>query len=125
MIAYSQEDTQMLIRRTLLPLWCAALAVAAAYSFTVQFPVPASRVPDPAVRLTLQAPSPGVSCAAAHGAARVETVLQKPVVEHLICVDTTDCGSCCGPHGLLKRFWACCNSGGGYACENLCYRKNQ
>ena len=116
----------MLIRRTLLPVWCAAVAVAGAYAITAQVAEPTSGVPGQEPRLSSPAaPADGGACLAATD----EPVLQRwpgsPPVdeERLICVDTYDCGGCCGNRPALRRFWACCNGGGGWDCEALCYRK--
>jgi len=110
----------MLIRRAVLPIWCAAFAVAGAYSFTVQVADPASRASGQELRLSNPASSPGGSCAAAPGEP-LGGALETQTVEHRVCVETLDCGSCCGNRATLRRFWACCNSGGGYGCESLCY----
>lgn len=110
----------MRIRRTLLPLWCAAFAVAGAFAFTVQVAEPASPVPGHEERLLVPAPTLDGSCAAVPGEFSHETSLDSPAVERLLCVDTTHCGDCCGPRGQLKKFWQCCNSGGGLECAALC-----
>jgi hypothetical protein len=82
----------MLIRRALLPVWCAACAVAGAFAFTVPIADPVSRIPT-------------------------------PIEERRMCVETLDCGSCCGNRATLRKFWACCNDGGGWSCESVCYPK--
>ena len=115
----------MLIRRTLLPVWCAAVAVAGAYAITAQVAEPASQVPGQELRLSsVPASADGGACLAASD----EPPLQRlpgspPVDERLVCVDTVDCGGCCGNRARMRQFWACCNSGGGWACEAICYRK--
>ena len=110
----------MFIHRTLLPLWCAAFAVAGAYAFTVQVAGPSPQVPPQEERLASEAPSLDGSCDAAFGESRLDASLDSQTVDHLLCVDTIQCGDCCGPRGQLKKFWQCCNSGGGLTCAALC-----
>jgi hypothetical protein len=87
----------------------------------VQVVDPAPGVPGLEARADLPAASQGAICAAQE-AVPVEDLLDSTIERRVVCAETLDCGHCCGTHGSLKKFWACCNSGGGLACADACKR---
>ena len=81
-----------------------------------------ARVSAQQVRLPVPAPARDGSCSPAAREPRLNAPPERPAVEHLLCVDTLDCGECCGSRGRLRKFWQCCNAGGGFACAAICAR---